>query len=261
MRLAWCVLIASAVGADALKRRAKGAAPPPTASERFVSSLKAGDLRTAFKVSPRAYADWWTALAQEAPQHVAVESVLLVMIAWLLLGMKKSDSREEPLSQLSKREIEELVEEWQPEPLVPAAPDADDEPGEVIQSFDGATVTVSGSKKKLNMAGFDFLGLRSAPQPREAADAALRKYGCGSCGPRGFYGTIDVHAALETSLAKFLVRSRRVAPPPPPPRLSRRTVSRSGSRSCMHALSRSTSRARSRRESIRQSCSAIRRRR
>ena len=94
-RLTAFVLIAAAVGADALKRRAKEPAPPPTASERFVSSLKAGDLRTAFKVSPRAYADWWTALAQEAPQHVAVESVLLALIAWLLLGMKKSDSREE----------------------------------------------------------------------------------------------------------------------------------------------------------------------
>ena len=142
MRLAWCVLIASAVGADALKRRAKGAAPPPTASERFVSSLKAGDLRTAFKVSPRAYADWWTALAQEAPQHVAVESVLLALIAWLLLGMKKSDSREEPLSQLSKREIEELVEEWRLGRRARRRRRAGK-----IQSFDGATVTVSGSRR------------------------------------------------------------------------------------------------------------------
>ena len=30
------------------------------------------------------------------------------------------------------------------------------------------------------------------------------KYGVGSCGPRGFYGTIDVHLELEEALAKFV---------------------------------------------------------
>lgn len=34
----------------------------------------------------------------------------------------------------------------------------------------------------------------------------LQKYGCGSCGPRGFYGTTDVHLALEKSLALFYGR-------------------------------------------------------
>ena len=30
------------------------------------------------------------------------------------------------------------------------------------------------------------------------------KYGVGSCGPRGFYGTVDVHLELEERLAKFM---------------------------------------------------------
>jgi hypothetical protein len=34
-------------------------------------------------------------------------------------------------------------------------------------------------------------------QVKEAALAALNKYGCGSCGPRGFYGTIDVHVQVR----------------------------------------------------------------
>jgi serine palmitoyltransferase len=33
---------------------------------------------------------------------------------------------------------------------------------------------------------------------------AISKYGVGSCGPRGFYGTVDVHLDLESALAKFL---------------------------------------------------------
>ena len=32
----------------------------------------------------------------------------------------------------------------------------------------------------------------------------INKYGLGSCGPRGFYGTIDVHLTLEQKIAKFM---------------------------------------------------------
>ncbi len=38
---------------------------------------------------------------------------------------------------------------------------------------------------------------------KESAISAIEKYGVGSCGPRGFYGTIDVHLDLEQKLAKF----------------------------------------------------------
>jgi len=31
----------------------------------------------------------------------------------------------------------------------------------------------------------------------------LKTYGCGACGPRGFYGTVDTHMKLEARLAKF----------------------------------------------------------
>lgn len=32
----------------------------------------------------------------------------------------------------------------------------------------------------------------------------MEKYGVGSCGPRGFYGTFDVHLDLEKALAEFM---------------------------------------------------------
>lgn len=38
-------------------------------------------------------------------------------------------------------------------------------------------------------------------QIREACHGTIEKYGVGSCGPRGFYGTIDVHLQLEVGLA------------------------------------------------------------
>lgn len=60
-------------------------------------------------------------------------------------------------------------------------------------------------KTVLNFGTSDFLG-RSASDSliKEAAVKALDKYGCGSCGPRGFYGTVDVHLELESAISAFI---------------------------------------------------------
>lgn len=42
---------------------------------------------------------------------------------------------------------------------------------------------------------------------QEACAATINKYGVGSCGPRGFYGTIDVHLELEVLAWLFLGRA------------------------------------------------------
>jgi serine palmitoyltransferase len=47
--------------------------------------------------------------------------------------------------------------------------------------------------------------MKKAPAPafvRRTAAEALAHYGCGACGPRGFFGTFDVHVALEAALAR-----------------------------------------------------------
>jgi len=36
-----------------------------------------------------------------------------------------------------------------------------------------------------------------------ACRETVKKYGIGSCGPRGFYGTIDVHLTLEVLLSSI----------------------------------------------------------
>ena len=54
------------------------------------------------------------------------------------------------------------------------------------------------------MSTYDFFGSSQLKDLRKASSDALHKYGCGSCGPRGFYGTIDVHLALEAAVAKFM---------------------------------------------------------
>lgn len=67
----------------------------------------------------------------------------------------------------------------------------------------GATCTVKGRVVK-NFAQTNFLGMQDREEVRIAAKKAIEKYGCGSCGPRGFYGTIDVHLELEEKIAAFM---------------------------------------------------------
>lgn len=67
----------------------------------------------------------------------------------------------------------------------------------------GKRVTVNGIDC-LNLASHNYLGLLENEQITESAIKSLRKYGVGSCGPRGFYGTVDVHLELEERLATFM---------------------------------------------------------
>ncbi|XP_020408146.1 long chain base biosynthesis protein 1a [Zea mays] len=46
--------------------------------------------------------------------------------------------------------------------------------------------------------------LNKANDFQDSCISSLEKYGVGSCGPRGFYGTIDVHLDCESKIAKFL---------------------------------------------------------
>lgn len=90
-------------------------------------------------------------------------------------------------------------------PTTPNQPEWEEEEDAslVVDAMAGATLTV-GNKRLLNLAGFDFLGLGGRQEVKAAARAALDKYGCGSCGPRGFYGTIDTHVEAEEAVARFM---------------------------------------------------------
>jgi len=59
-------------------------------------------------------------------------------------------------------------------------------------------------KDCLNLATHNYLGLMEDKSLEDSAVECIKKYGVGSCGPRGFYGTVDVHLNLETRLAQFM---------------------------------------------------------
>ncbi len=49
-----------------------------------------------------------------------------------------------------------------------------------------------------------FLNMHKHPDVVNAAKDAIDVYSCGTCGPRGFYGTLDIHIDLESKLATKL---------------------------------------------------------
>lgn len=72
-----------------------------------------------------------------------------------------------------------------------------------IYENDGPVVFMNG--QRTIMAGSNnYLGLTTHPRVKEAAIAAIRKYGTGCSGSRLLNGTLDIHVELEKALADFV---------------------------------------------------------
>ncbi|KAG6585678.1 Long chain base biosynthesis protein 1, partial [Cucurbita argyrosperma subsp. sororia] len=131
--------------------------------------------------------------------HLFVEVLLLVVII-ILLSQK---SYKPPKRPLTKKEIDELCDEWVPEPLIPLLTEEMLYEPPVLESSAGPHTIIKG-KEVVNFSSADYLGLIGHEKLLDSCTHALEKYGVGSCGPRGFYGTIDVHLDCEARIAKFL---------------------------------------------------------
>ncbi|KAL7243661.1 hypothetical protein ACSBR1_015967 [Camellia fascicularis] len=115
--------------------------------------------------------------------HLFVEGLLVVVILFLL----SQKSYKHPKRPLTKTEIDELCDEWVPESLIPPITEEMRYEPPVLERFI--------SKPKL--ACVQLHALCKCVSCLESCTSALEKYGIGSCGPRGFYGTI-------ARIAKFL---------------------------------------------------------
>jgi serine palmitoyltransferase len=167
---------------------------------------------------PGLYKDWWWTLVVQDPLHVAVETTLLISLLYMVFVRLQSDGGyDDRKEKLSMHEQDELLADWK-QTRAPLAPPIEKEDATaaqnniVVQSQQGKYMTISygdmndsntKSLKVLNFCNFDFLGLQTSDALKQASEAALKKYGCGSCGPRGFYGTIDAHLQLEEEISNF----------------------------------------------------------
>ncbi|KAG8074284.1 hypothetical protein GUJ93_ZPchr0006g41675 [Zizania palustris] len=131
--------------------------------------------------------------------HLVVEGLLIVVIVFQL----SRKSYKPPKKPLSEKEIDELCDEWEPEPLCPPVKEGARIDTPMLESAAGPHTTIDG-KEVVNFASANYLGLIGNEKIIDSCVGSLEKYGVGSCGPRGFYGTIDVHLDCEAKIAKFL---------------------------------------------------------
>ncbi|KAH8980688.1 serine palmitoyltransferase [Lactarius akahatsu] len=146
---------------------------------------------------------------QNDPGRTVLEILLaLFAIRTLLQSRTRADNGEKHFIQFSEKEVDELVDEWTPEPLgAPLTPEEQSDLASVpvVSGANGPRPKLANSGKQvLNLASYNFTGLAGNEVIKVRAIETLRKYGVGSCGPPGFYGTIDVHTNLERDIADFL---------------------------------------------------------
>ncbi|ETO13109.1 serine palmitoyltransferase 1, partial [Reticulomyxa filosa] len=158
---------------------------------------------------------------------MVTELILAVMVVWLVFKAEKFTPKRN--EKLTSREEQELIDEWQPEPLVPHKMNLWSlEPIYLrkcgvcmylcmylciylfflkikkIKSGATAIVTASDSEKEyIHLGCYNYLGFAHRSEVKKAAVDTIRQYAVGSCGPRGFYGTMDIHLQLEQEIGEY----------------------------------------------------------
>jgi serine palmitoyltransferase len=146
---------------------------------------------------------------QNDPGRTVLEIILaLFVIRTLLQSRTRTDRSGKHFIQFSEKEVNELVDEWVPEPLDPPLTEKEEAELAAVPIISGPNgpkpKLMNTGKQCINLASFNFTGLAGNEHIQQRAIETVRKYGVGSCGPSGFYGTIDVHLELEQRIAEFL---------------------------------------------------------
>lgn len=143
---------------------------------------------------------------QNDPIRSIFELFLLIFFIRYLLSPSYA-TNDSNYVKLSEDEIEELVEEWQPEPLVGKQNTTEEMEMERLPVIVGATgpkVKLANGRTVTNLASYNVYNFNANEQIKEKAINTLRTYGVGPCGPPQFYGTQDVHMKTESDVAAYL---------------------------------------------------------
>ncbi|KAL0945937.1 hypothetical protein HGRIS_012216 [Hohenbuehelia grisea] len=151
---------------------------------------------------------------QNDPGRTLLELILIIFaIRTLLQSRTRTDKQQKHFIEFNEKEIDELVADWNPEPLTQPLSAEDQADIACVPIISGPTGpkprlvvpnSPSPSKPVINLATYNPTGLAGSEYLKSRAISTLRKYGLGSCGPTGFYGMIDVHLELEKAIAGFL---------------------------------------------------------
>ncbi|MCJ1235604.1 serine palmitoyltransferase component [Varicellaria rhodocarpa] len=143
---------------------------------------------------------------QNDPVRSVIEAFLVLFAARYLLAPTYS-TQKKSFIKLTDEEVDELVEDWTPEPLVApqtAFEEAENDKRPVLVGPTGPRSKLSNGKTVINLASYNYFNLVANETLKEKAIQTLRTYGVGPCGPPGFYGTQDVHMRTEADIASHL---------------------------------------------------------
>lgn len=108
---------------------------------------------------------------------------------------------------LKKAEVDELIDDWIPEPLVQTVELKEQWRLDSIPIVDGPIDTkiklVGDDKEYLNFASNNFLNFGVNQIVKDGCSEVIHSNGVGACGPPNFYGNQDIHIKLEADLANF----------------------------------------------------------
>ena len=140
---------------------------------------------------------------QDDPIRSLVELFLFIFAVRYLLAPAYSTKKTQHVP-LGEDEIEELVEDWTPEPLTSEQTELErleNERRPVIVGPSGPRVKLQGGRTVTNLASANHYNFAAHPELTQRAIDTVRTYGVGPCSPPGFYGTQDVHMKSEADIA------------------------------------------------------------
>lgn len=123
----------------------------------------------------------YEAIKNSCPDAFKLLSEIIIIFLLVAYGYRPKISE----IKLSEAQVDDIVEDFCPEGLVPEE-FRDSDVGEIQCRYE--------------LADFDVFNLKNAN--KDAIKAVIRNYGVGTCGPRGFYGTLDLHLYLEREISK-----------------------------------------------------------
>ena len=143
---------------------------------------------------------------QNDPVRTLIELFLFIFAVRYLLAPTYSTKKNKNVH-LTQEEIEELVEDWTPEPLVSEETDfekIENEKRPVIVGPSGPKAKLQNGRTVTNLASYNHYNFASNPDLTQKAINTIRTYGVGPCSPPGFYGTQDVHMRSEADIASHI---------------------------------------------------------
>ncbi|CAK3821350.1 serine palmitoyl transferase subunit [Lecanosticta acicola] len=142
---------------------------------------------------------------QNDPVRTIIELLLALLAVRYILAPKYSPRKQGNHLPLSDEEVDELIDEWTPEPLVEEQPErmklAQNLPVLHREAPTGPKTKLCDGRIVTNLANYNHYNFSNDPAFVDAAVATIRDYGVGPCSAPGFIGTFDVHTKLESDIA------------------------------------------------------------